>query len=144
VNAWKITLPLAVACVFAGLVVGGMTITLVSSESVNCGSGLGGGSGTSDANAEAACAPILSERNAWAITLIFIGLALGASTGLLRRGATEPMFGWRWSWNRDRAPRFQSPYPGYRQQPDGTWVRDTPPPPGYGGPPPTSPPHPSQ
>jgi hypothetical protein len=81
--ALGIVLPLGVAAFIAGLVIGNTTITLVSSNGVDCGSGFGGGSGTLDVSVQAACAPILSERNIWGVALIILGIALLVSAGLI-------------------------------------------------------------
>jgi hypothetical protein len=68
-NALRIVLPIGVAAFIAGLIIGNTSISLVSSNGVTCGSGFGSGSGTLDVNVQAACAPILSERDSWGTAL---------------------------------------------------------------------------
>jgi hypothetical protein len=75
------TAPLGMAAGFAGLNLGFSKVWLSSSHLIMCGSAFGGGTGTLNAEVEAACAPILSEKDNWATTLVFVGLALLVGSG---------------------------------------------------------------
>lgn len=79
INPTKILVPLGVAAFIAGLVIGYSPITLISSANVNCGSAFDPGTGTLNNDVQAACAPILSEKDSWATALIFVGVGLLAS-----------------------------------------------------------------
>jgi ribosomal protein S27E len=92
-NAFKIMLPLGVAAVIAGLIVGNTSVSLVSSRGVSCGSAFGGGTGTLNEDVQARCAPILSEKDSWATALLVMGVGLLTSTFVLyatRRPAAVP------------------------------------------------------
>jgi sugar phosphate permease len=92
VNAFRIVLPLGVVAIIAGLIIGNTNISLVSSQGIDCGSAFGGGSGTLDADVQAACAPLLSEREMWAT--IFMVLSVGlliSAVFLYRTSQPSPM-----------------------------------------------------
>jgi hypothetical protein len=147
VNAWKITLPLAIAFLLAGMIVGSTYVSLVpSTTNNNCGSGFDGGSGSLSENEQAACAPILSERDIWGTTLVCIGFGLFGATYLLNGPELLSRLRPKKATNQKFWPPSEPPV-GYRQGPDGGWVWDPqgqppprgyPPPPhgGYGSPPP--------
>ena len=82
-NAWKVTLPLAIATLLAGLIIGFTSVSIVPSGTSTCGSAFNDKQGWNSENEQAACTPILSERDAWGTTLVFIGFGLFGATYLL-------------------------------------------------------------
>jgi hypothetical protein len=89
VNAFRIVLPLGVVAIIAGLIIGNTSVSLVSSQGIDCGSAFGGGSGSLDAYVQAACAPLLSERGMWATVFIVLGVGLLISSVVVYR-ASQP------------------------------------------------------
>lgn len=92
-NPVKILVPLGLATFVAGLVIGFSSITLISSEGAGCGSAFDPGTGTLNTSVQAACAPIVSEKDNWATALVFVGLGLLASA--LFNAAPMPIRGSR-------------------------------------------------
>jgi hypothetical protein len=76
-------LPLGLASVVAGLVIGYSSIPLPVHNGAYCGSAFGGSTAILNTNVEVACASILSERDSWATALLFIGVGLLSSSAVL-------------------------------------------------------------
>jgi hypothetical protein len=75
--------PLGLATFFAGLVIGLDSVTPVASANWGCGSPFFPRMGYLSTDAQAACAPLIYERDSWATTLFFVGLGLLGSAGML-------------------------------------------------------------
>jgi hypothetical protein len=88
-NAFRVVLPLGIVAIVAGLIVGNTDISLASAQGIDCGSAFGGGSGSLNTNVEAACAPLLSEHQLWAIVFLVLGVGLLISAFVLYR-ASQP------------------------------------------------------
>ncbi len=122
-NAWKVTLPLAIATLLAGLIIGFTSVSIVPSGTSTCGSAFNDKQGWNSENEQAACTPILSERDAWGTTLVFIGFGLFGATYLLNGPELISRLA-RGSKKQANQNVWPPPGPpgGYKQGPDGGWV----------------------
>ena len=156
-NAWKITLPLAISTLLAGLIIGFTSISLVARRTdTSCGSVFDTNKGFGSDSEQLACTQILSARSPWAIALVLVGLGLLAATCALNPELVKRLSKrTKQPTNQDFLPPPGPPPSGYRRGPDGDWVWEDPqgpnpqrgyPPPrgGHGGPPPPNPPRPPQ